>query len=332
MRAISLAFQAHLDTGTTTIATCWKVSLQNGAVLGFTDHDRAIVFDGLSYDPETGFAGTEVKSTLGFAISTQEVDGLLDSARITEPDIRAGYWNNAELVQYLVDWSDVSKRETLRTTNIGRIQYGSQGFAAELRGLAHALNPAGGRFYKPTCDAVFGDARCGLDLADDRYKGSGTINATDGTLHLFPAALATVAGNDTEGLFTGGKLTFTSGANVGLSFDIKIHIGRGADSHLVLEDTTPFDIAVLDTFDATIGCPKLAEACHRLFNNVLQFRGYNRIPGNDRSMLQVDPDDEYGNDGRSLFSEPDDSSSPETVANPSPGHGGFFGEMLGGDE
>lgn len=332
MRALSPAFQAHLDTGTTTIATCWKITLRNGAVLGFTDHDRAMVFDGVSFEPESGLAGTEVKTTLGFAISTQEVDGLLDSARITEPDIRAGHWSNAEVVEYLVDWSDVSIRETRRTSSIGRIQHGGQGFAAELRGLAHALTPAGGRFYKPTCDAEFGDSRCGLDLTDNRYKGSGTVNATDGGLHIFPVSLTTASGNDTEGLFTGGKLTFTSGANIGLTFDIKAHIGSGGEAHLVLEGPTPFGINVADSFDATVGCPKLAEACFRLFDNMLNFRGFNRMPGNDRSMLQVDPEDEYGNDGSSLFSEPNDAASPDITSNPAPIHGGFFGQKFGGDE
>lgn len=332
MRTLSPAFQAHLDTGTTTIATCWKITLKDGAVLGFTDHDRALVFEGVSFEPESGFAGTEVKSTLGFAISTQEVDGLLDDARITEADIRAGHWNNATVVEYLVDWSDVSNRETLRTSSIGRIQYGAQGFAAELRGLAHALTPAGGRFYKPTCDAKFGDTRCGIDLADNRYKGSAVVGATDGTLHISVVSLSTNAGNDTEGLFTGGKLKFTSGANIDLTFDIKLQIGSGADAHLVLSGATPFDINVADTFEATIGCPKIAEACFQLFNNLLNFRGFNRVPGNDRSMLQVDPEDEYGNDGGSLFGGSDDSSSLETVTNPTSLIGGYFGEKFGGDE
>ena len=332
MRVLSPAFQAHLDTGTTTIATCWKVTLGNGTVLGFTDHDRPLVFDGVTFEPDSGLAGTEVKTTLGFGVSTQEVHGLLDSTRIKESDIRAGHWNNAEVVEYLVDWSDVATREVLRTANIGRIQHGAKGFAAELRGLAHDMGQAGGRFYNPTCDAEIGDARCGLNLSDSRYTATGTVNATDGGVHVWPQALVTGAGNDTEGLFTGGKITFTSGASSGLSFDIGQHIGSGADVHLVLVEPAPFDIAVGDTFAATVGCPKTAEACYRLFDNMVNFRGFNRMPGNDRAMLQVDPNDEYGNDGSSLFSQPNDTASPQTVNNPAPSNGGFFGQRLGGDQ
>ncbi|NOR63762.1 MAG: DUF2163 domain-containing protein [Rhodobacteraceae bacterium] len=332
MREVSAAIQAALDSGATTLCTCWKVVLDSGTVLGFSNHDRVLSFDGISYEPNSGFTPSEVELAIGMSISTQEVEGLLDSSKIKAGDVRAGLWDNASIEVYLVDWSNAADRMLLRTASVGQILNGSLRFGAEMRGPAHELNQAGGGFYNPTCSAQFGDGRCGLDLTDNRYKGAGVVGSSDGSMHLYPVALETLAGSDTEGLFTGGVLTFTSGANIGLPFDIKLHISSGATVHLELEEPTPYDIAPGDTFDATIGCPKLAEACHRLFNNVVSFRGYNRIPGNDRSMLQVDPDDEYGNDGRSLFSEPDDSSSPETVTNPAPGNGGFFGEKLGGDE
>lgn len=268
---------------------------------------------------------------IGLSISTQEVEGLLDSSKIKADDIHAGLWDNAQVEIYLVDWRSVADRMLLRTANIGQILNGSLRFGAEMRGLAHDLNQAGGRFYNPACDAVFGGGRCGLDLTDDRYKGSGVVGTTDGAMHLYPVALTTVAGNGAEGLFSSGKLTFTSGPNIGLPFDIGSHTGSGAAVHLVLKGTTPFDIAPGDTFDATIGCPHTAKACHNIFDNLLNFRGFSLTPGNDRAMLQVDPDDEYGNDGSSLGGPPDDTPSAETVANPAPLNGGYFGEIFGGD-
>ena len=332
MREIPAAIQAQLDDGATTLCTCWKVTLASGIVLGFSNHDRVLVFDGVSYEAQTGFTPSEVESALGLAVSTQEVEGVLDSARIAESDIRAGLWDNAAIEVYLVNWNNVTERMLMRSASIGQLVHGSLGFGAEMRGVAHDLNQAKGRFYNPNCDAVFGDSRCGLDLNDDRYKASGEIASSDGSMHLYPLALVTVAGNDTEGLFSGGVLTFTGGANAGLSFTIKMHIGSGPDVHLLLQDATPYDILAGDTFTATLGCDKRAETCQRLFNNLLNFRGFNLIPGNDRAMATVDPEDEYGNDGGSLFREPDDSVSEEAVANPSSVNGGYFGKILGGDE
>lgn len=332
MRVIPATIQAALDSGGTMLCHCWQVTLSDGTVLGFTNHDRQLDFDGVSYEPQSGFTPSEVELALGLAISTQEVEGLLDSTRIKDSDLRAGLWDNAAVTVHLVDWSQIANRMVWRKASIGQVVHGSLGFGAEMRGLAHELNQAKGRFYKPTCDAEFGDSRCTLDLSDDRYKAFGTIASSDGSLHLYPTDLVTLAGNDTEGLFSRGKLTFTSGANAGLPFDIKMHIGSGAGVHLILADATPYDIVDGDSFSAKIGCDKRADSCQQLFNNFLNFRGFNRIPGNDRMMLQIDPDDEYGNDGSSLFSEPDDAASAETVVNPSPLTGGFFGDIFGGDE
>ncbi|MBW6496728.1 MAG: DUF2163 domain-containing protein [Burkholderiaceae bacterium] len=46
MKTLSPELQAHLDEGTTTLALCWRISRNDGVALGFTDHDRALVFDG----------------------------------------------------------------------------------------------------------------------------------------------------------------------------------------------------------------------------------------------------------------------------------------------
>ena len=40
------ALQAHLDSGTTTLCHCWRVTLKSVRQLGFTDHDVALDFDG----------------------------------------------------------------------------------------------------------------------------------------------------------------------------------------------------------------------------------------------------------------------------------------------
>lgn len=55
MRVIPPAIQAALDSGATTFCTCWKVELSDGTVLGFSNHDRVLEFDGVSYEPNSGF-------------------------------------------------------------------------------------------------------------------------------------------------------------------------------------------------------------------------------------------------------------------------------------
>ncbi len=53
MKSFSPSLAAHLASGATTLCACWRVTRGDGVVLGFTDHDRAIVFDDVEHEPET---------------------------------------------------------------------------------------------------------------------------------------------------------------------------------------------------------------------------------------------------------------------------------------
>jgi hypothetical protein len=48
-KTISPALAQHLAGEVTTLATCWKITRRDGAVLGFTDHVRDLrgLIDGL---------------------------------------------------------------------------------------------------------------------------------------------------------------------------------------------------------------------------------------------------------------------------------------------
>ena len=92
MKAISPALQAPLDDGTTTLSWCWRISRADGVTLGFTDHDRVLTFDGTGFEPESGFAASEVRSGSDLSVDAQDATGVLTSDRITETDIIDGRW------------------------------------------------------------------------------------------------------------------------------------------------------------------------------------------------------------------------------------------------
>ena len=49
MKVLPAALQAHLDGQATTTAQCWRLTRADGVVLGFTDHDETIRFDGTDF-------------------------------------------------------------------------------------------------------------------------------------------------------------------------------------------------------------------------------------------------------------------------------------------
>jgi len=89
------AFGTHLQATVTTLCYCWRVSLRDGTVFGFTDHDRALVLDGTEFAPETGFSASEARRSEGLGIDTADVEGVLSSDRITEKDILDGRYDGA---------------------------------------------------------------------------------------------------------------------------------------------------------------------------------------------------------------------------------------------
>ena len=160
MRDFEPGFAAHLASGATTLATCWKLTRTDAVVLGFTDHDAALSFDGVTYDPVGGFDGGEGASKLGPQVDTSEIVGVLRSDAITEADIVAGLYDGASVETWRVNWRDVSRRAHLSTATIGEIVREDGAFRAELRSGQQALNRTSGRVYGAFCDARLGDARC----------------------------------------------------------------------------------------------------------------------------------------------------------------------------
>ncbi len=290
-KTLAAGLQAHLDTRATTMVLCWKVTRQDGQVQGFTEHDEDVTFDSVTYVASSGFTASRMQQVLGLSPSNLNVDGALSADTLNEDDLAAGRYDDAEITLYWVNWNDVSERVTLDSGNIGEVTRKQTSFSAEFRSLAHKLNQVTGRIYQRSCDAVVGDARCGVDLINASFKGTGAITSASGR-----SLVVSGLGAFDDDWFTYGVLTFTSGANDGLAFEVKSHVGTS----VVLWDIPPETVAAADGFTITAGCKKDAATCKAKFSNFVNFRGFPHIPGND--VLQNYPREEDENlDGGSLF-------------------------------
>jgi uncharacterized phage protein (TIGR02218 family) len=286
MKTLSPALQAHLNDGTTTLAWCWRISRADGVALGFTDHDRALSFDGTDFEPESGFAASEIRAGSDLAIDAQDATGVLTSDRITETDILDGRWDNAAVELWRVNWADTSQRVLLRRGAVGQIRRGRMAFVAEVRSLAHVLGQTVGRTFQAGCDAALGDARCGIDLENAIYKGTGVV--TD--LLRDRAFMASGLSGFEAGWFTSGTLTWTSGANAGRVTEVLAHGLDGSIATLTLLEAPVLQIAEGDGFIARAGCDKRIATCSAKFANVANFRGFPNIPGQDAVLRYASQD------------------------------------------
>ena len=274
---IPAALQSHLDTRETTLAWCWKITRRDAVVLGFTNHDRPLIFDSVTYEASTGFLGTEVESQLGMSVDNMDVFGAIDSTNITESDISAGRYDNAVIEIFLVNWEDVTERVIMKKGNLGEVKRGQTMFQTEVRGISHQLQNVKGRIYGYTCDALVGleDGRCNKDLSGATFTGTAAVISTNGKSTTVVSGLTAYE----AGWFTRGKVTFTSGLNNGISREVQLHNNSNGTVSINLWDPTPFLIAVTDTFTVTAGCDKLWKTCKAKFSNQNNFRGFPHIPG-----------------------------------------------------
>jgi uncharacterized phage protein (TIGR02218 family) len=296
MRSIATALQSKLDSGVTTLCRCWLISRSDGVVQGFTDHDEDVVVDSITCLAGSGLTGSEATQKLGLAVDASEMSGALAADTLNEDDLAAGRYAAAGVELWLVDWSEPSLRVLIAKGVIGEVKREGQAFSAEVRGLSQRLAENSGRLYTATCSADLGDGRGKIDLTGAAYRGSGIVVGLSATSSFTASGLDGFA----DGWFTAGKLTFTGGANAGLGVEVKSH-AKGASVVFDLWQAMPQPIAAGDAFTVTAGCDKRFATCHDRFDNVVNFRGFPHIPGNDfvaRYPVQGEP----GNDGSSLQS------------------------------
>jgi uncharacterized phage protein (TIGR02218 family) len=170
MRTLPPSMQASLESGVTTFCRCWLLVRTDGVKLGFTDHDRDITFDGVTYEALAGISASAINATDALNIDTTDITGALQSDHLNEADLAAGLYDNASLTLFLVDWSNPADRDIAFAGSIGEVSRGLNVFKAEMRGLSHALNQPTGRVYQRLCDADLGDARCTIDLTSPTFR------------------------------------------------------------------------------------------------------------------------------------------------------------------
>lgn len=184
---ISTNLAAHMSQGTTTLCTCWKVTLQNATVYGFTDHDAVLSYGGVTYEAKAGFAASNIDTQTKLAVDNLEAIGFLDSVLITANDLTAGKWDFAEVEIFLLNWRDLTMgRDLLIRGRLGAVSQAQNTFTAELRGLTNAYSQVIGKLYQPSCRATLGDAKCAVNLA--AYTVTGTVDSVSSNqLVLFDA-------------------------------------------------------------------------------------------------------------------------------------------------
>jgi uncharacterized phage protein (TIGR02218 family) len=284
---------AHLGTGVTTTCRCWALTRRDGVVMGFTDHDRALAFEGVTFRPDTGLSALALQQSTGLSVDNTEALGALSDAAIREADIEAGRYDGAGLRAWLVNWQDVEARALIFAGTIGELRRAGGAFEAELRGLTDALNVPLGRVYQKSCSAVLGDRDCTFELDTPGYVSERPAEVVEENRVFRFAEM----GGFAEDWFRHGVIRVLGGAATGLIGLIKRDRMEGAGR--VIELWHPLGATVMqgDVLRIEAGCDKRMSTCQFKFDNLLNFQGFPDIPGDDWTI--TDPTKSPALDGGS---------------------------------
>jgi uncharacterized phage protein (TIGR02218 family) len=277
MKTASAGLIAHLGSDSLTLATLWRVTRIDGQVFRFTDSDRDRDYGGETYLAALGYRRAAVASGADLAVDETELEGLLNSASISENELRAGLWDGADVRIFVVSFADLTQGDLkLRRGRLGEVTISDDGsFRAELRGMAQPLQTTIGGLYIPECRADLGDARCGINLA---FGGGWTQEATIATVtDSVTLVMSSGLSGFADGWFDGGVAIWQTGPNAGVAREV-VAWTQGSLT-LSLLGPPPVQPVAGATLRIQPGCDKRWATCRDRFNTRLNFRGFPLVPG-----------------------------------------------------
>lgn len=302
------AIAADLAQGAGFCARAWIIRPRNLPALGFTDHDRDLVVDGLICHAQSAFEAGQAEQTIGSRISQAGFRAALEAEGLDADALAKGLYDRAAVSLYLVRWREPQTIHLLWTGHFGAIRFSEHAFEVDLIGLQAALERPIGRVYARQCDAIIGDARCGVDLDQPAFARTMIVAAIldSGDIRVTAESESGAAGSDlapvTAGFFTGGAADWLSGANQGQMTSVLADIVlpgevSGDARQLRLADAPARQIAAGDRLRLRAGCDKIAATCRDKFANITNFRGFPFLPGAD--ALLTGPQADARRDGGS---------------------------------
>lgn len=270
--------EALLEGGHHGLSKLWRIDRTDNQQLFFTDADHSIEFENQVYDPTDGFTGSNARREGGFKEANEDIRGIISSSRITTSDILAGRYREAKITESLVNrrfpFAGAIVTSLWWITNI---RYTGEEYTFEISGLSRWMRAKLGFIFDRTCQYDLGDSNCGVALSGFTTSGTVTTPDSDEPRRKFTS---NTGGPGTDDVFNFGKLTWTTGANTGLTQEVKDFTAAGPDL-VELFLPMPFDIEAGDTYSVHQGCDRTLGTCRDKFSNLGNHGGFPFMPTTD---------------------------------------------------
>lgn len=269
-----------LAVGEYRMADLYTITLADGTVLRYTGADRALSVASHTWQPVV-IKRSRTRLVLGIEVDSMDLTLYPDAALTLAglPFVQACHAGALDGADVLVErafferWPDPTGGAI--KTGVAHLFEGSVA-GVDLDGLEIGIKVVSylerlnikmpRNLYQAPCANALYDGHCAVSKLAHEVSGSVASGSTRGVIQ---SALG-----QATGWFDMGTITFTSGANNGVSRSVKAFAG-GQFTLSVPLAITP---ALGDTFDAYPGCDQTLTTCASKFSNTARFRGMPWIP------------------------------------------------------
>ena len=280
---------AALSSGQFYKAELYDIALTSGATLRFTSYDLPLSLGATAYPSNLIVRRGSISQRVGLESQSLDLELAPQADAVSAPTVgglpflqavRQGFFDGARVTMRKVFMAVPASGLPVNTNGESVVWFvGTVADANAGRQMARLtvesdlarLNIQMPRnVLQPGCVHSLFDGGCTLVKAT--WTQSGTVSATG----------PNTSGGFTTGLtqatdfYSLGVITFTSGANSGLSRTVRSH--SNTSGALVLVSPFPSAPATGDTFTIVPGCDKQQATCSGKFSNLVHFRGFPYVP------------------------------------------------------
>lgn len=266
-------------------AQIWTITRTDGEVFRFTSLDRDLEYQDNTYQACDSLVPSASENVAAVDnAGSIDLSGAVGGDGLHPGELHAGLFDGATVEAWLAPWAGEGVRRRLLKGTFGAVSLGETGFSVEIIGDgAKLLQTPLVSLLQPGCRWIFGDSRCGKDLGP--LTVTGTIDSATGQRSFVDAARG-----ETAGYFSRGTVTFTTGANAGISAEIKSHEAGGS---FTLWPRLQFALMAGDQYSMTPGCTNLKDASGgtngcTAWANLVRYGGFDKVPGGDKRTAAAD--------------------------------------------
>lgn len=270
-----IAFQAQRAIeGACTCA--YMVSAVGSIVVAVTDWRGGLTnvpgYPSVVFKHTIGLVASQVEHPDGTDPSNCEVDFLIKSADITEADVESGKWDHGSFTVFTTNALDLRMGQMIvQRGYFGKWDQAGSRYTVELRGINEALQQVIGKVTDELCDADYGDARCGLNLAARGEIHTGTLTSVTNN-----ATFRDTSRTEGAEYFDNARGAWLTGLNAGFPFHVDTW--NTSTKEFKLRRPAPFLPVAGDTYTVNRGCKKrkVPDCLDR--ENVINLRGTPDVP------------------------------------------------------